>query len=74
MVSSQKKALRTSFRSATQATDSTWRGWMAKRAATIKLGHSALVQESSNRNKSKVLAMWKKRFIRWCPAGATPKS
>ena len=45
-VSRKKKPLRTSFRSATQATDSTCSGWSAKIAATIALraipaGHAA---------------------------------
>src|SRR6185369_2650747 len=36
-VENQNNALRTSFRSATQATDSTCRGWSANKAATNEL-------------------------------------
>ena len=40
MDSMKKNALNTSFRSDTQATDSTRKGWMANTAATKALRHS----------------------------------
>ncbi len=43
MVANQNRALSTSLRSATQATDSTCRGWTANRAATRKLRQTAPV-------------------------------
>ena len=64
IVSSQKKELRTSFRSAIHATDSTWRGWRANAAATKALCQRALVILLRTPNRSKVLAMWMIRFIR----------
>jgi hypothetical protein len=42
-VKKQKNALSTSFRSATQATDSTWSGCQANKAATITLGQPCFV-------------------------------
>ena len=43
MVSIQKKVERTSLRSAIQATDSTWRGCIANRAATKALDQTFFV-------------------------------
>jgi len=74
MVRSQKKALRRFFRSATHATDSTWRGWKAKRAATRALRQMVPVVFFSRVNKSRVLAMWSRRFVKWWKIGSRPKS
>lgn len=70
----KKRVLRTSFRSATQATDSTWTGWSANSAATKALRHRAPVIMSSSRNRSTVLAMWKATLVKWWPRGFRPNS
>ena len=50
IVSSQNRVLKTSFRSEIQATDSTWAGCTAKRAATMRLCHSAPVIRRNTKN------------------------
>ena len=47
----KKSPLKTSLRSATQATDSTRSGWMAKIAATHALGQSAPVIRRSAKSR-----------------------
>ena len=56
--------LKTSLRSATQATDSTRRGWMAKTAATHALGQSAPVIRRSTRNRRTAAAACKSTLVR----------
>jgi len=55
---------RTSLRSATHATDSTWRGWIAKSAATTALRHLAAVMSASTRNNSTTFTTWSRRFTK----------
>ena len=73
-VSIQKKALNTSLRSAAHATDSTWSGCQANKAATIALRHRAPVSCLNQRNNSKVLATWKSRLVTWWPPGFKPNN
>jgi hypothetical protein len=54
VVRSQRHVLRTSFRSATQATDSTCSGWTPKSAATSALRQGAPVIASSSQNTRSV--------------------
>ena len=63
-----------SFRSATQATDSTCAGWRAKSAATNALRQAAPVIRRSTRNQSAVLARWRARFVVWWSPACIPKS
>ncbi len=65
---------RTSFRSATHATDSTWVGWTAKRAATKALRQVAPVIRRKTRNTSTAFAAWNSTFTTWWAPGFTPKS
>ena len=60
----KKNALSTSFRSATQATDSTCSGCQANNAATQALRHSAPVMRLRTRKSSSVLAVCSSRFVR----------
>ena len=55
-VSSQKNVLSTSFRSDTQATDSTCSGWIANSAATTALRPTVPVMRRSAMNSSSVFA------------------
>jgi hypothetical protein len=50
----KKSPERTSFLSAIQATDSTWRGWTPKRAATQALGQRVPVIPRSTRKRAAV--------------------
>ena len=70
----KKNVLSTSLRSATQATDSTWRGWTANRAATKALRQTAPVMRRSRKKSRSVLARWNSRLVRWWPTGFKPKS
>ncbi|HAM36928.1 MAG TPA: hypothetical protein DEB40_06830 [Elusimicrobia bacterium] len=54
--------LSTSFLSATQATDSTCRGWIAKRAATHALRHGAPVMRDSAAKSSSTLRICRHRL------------
>jgi hypothetical protein len=63
-VSRKKNVLNTSFRSATQATDSTCSGWSANSAATIPLRHRAPVIFLSRMYSRRAFAIWKSRFVR----------
>ena len=56
--------LNTSLRSATQATDSTLRGWIAKTAATQALGQSAPVIRRRARNRTIAAAACKSTLVR----------
>jgi hypothetical protein len=64
--------LRTSFLSATHATDSTWSGCTAKSAATRALRHKAPVIREKSRNKSKTPTTWSTRFVVWYTPGDEP--
>jgi hypothetical protein len=55
-----------SFRSATQATDSTCSGCTPNSAAAKPLRHTEPVIRESTKNSSTVLRRWKKRLTRWC--------
>ncbi len=52
----KNSVLRTFFRSATHATDSTLSGCTANRAATSRLGPTRFVTQASSRNKSTELS------------------
>src|SRR5262249_42884225 len=69
-----KNALSVSLRSAIQATDSTWRGCRANRAATTALRHGALVMRCNNTKRRSVLATWNATFIRWCQPAWRPNN
>jgi hypothetical protein len=71
-VSIQKKPLSTSFRSATQATDSTRRGCTANRAAAIALRQTAPVSSRSARKSSTPLTACNATLLRWNPNGRRP--
>src|ERR1035441_993243 len=60
-----KKVLRTSLRSETQATDSTWMGCRAKRAATKALRQYAPVICLRRPKSSSELRVWKRRLVAW---------
>jgi hypothetical protein len=60
----KKKALSTSFRSATQATDSICKGCHANKAATKALRHTAPVICLSTAKRRSVLVMWNPRFTK----------
>jgi hypothetical protein len=62
-VSIKNNALSTSFRSDTQATDSTWSGCTAKKAATRALAHSAPVIEDITMKSRIVPARWIRTFV-----------
>src|SRR5580704_2405971 len=64
-VSIQNSVLRTSFRSDTQATDSTWSGCAANSAATNALGPSRPVIAWSRPNRSSVFTMCSSRLVTW---------
>ena len=64
----------TSFRSATQATDSTWVGWTAKSAATSALRQVAPVIRRKTRNTSTAFAACRTTFTTWWAPGLMPKS
>ena len=68
----KKKALRTSFRSAIHATDSTCSGCSANKAATNALRQRAPVRRFSATNSRLALTLWSKRLVRWCPLGFNP--
>ena len=53
-----------SFRSATHATDSTRKGWIAKTAATKALGQKRPVMLDRTSNRSKVVTAWSATFVR----------
>jgi hypothetical protein len=56
-VRNQKKALSTSFRSATHATDSTCIGWSANKVATSELCQSEPVKRSRRSKRSTEVAV-----------------
>ena len=66
--------LRTSFRSATQATDSTRNGWMAKMAATKALGQRSPVIRRRTRNSKIAVAACSSTLVAWCPPASSPYS
>ena len=72
MVKNRKKVLKTSFRSAAHTTDSTWRGWIAKRAATDALLQRDPVILRSSKKRKAVLMAWRVTLVKWCPAGFNP--
>jgi hypothetical protein len=73
-VRNQKKALSTSLRSATQATDSTCSGCSAKRNATSALGQRAAVMRRNTANSSKALSACSQTLVRWCHPLSMPKN
>ena len=58
-----------SFRSATQATDSTRNGWMANRAAAKAAGQQSPVMRNSTRNSSTATAACSSTFMKMMAAG-----
>ena len=73
-VSMKNKVLNTSFRSATHATDSTWSGCNAKKAATRKLRPCAPVTRLSQRKSKPLLAACRSKFTQCGPAAPLPNS
>jgi hypothetical protein len=71
-VQRKKNVLSTSFRSEAQATDSTWSGCHAKRAATSKDGQNLPVRALSKRSSRTELAVCKRRFVKRKPRGFIP--
>ena len=59
----KNKPLKTSFRSVTQATDSTRKGCSAKRAAAKALGHNRAVICQSTRNSNTAAAACKTTLV-----------
>ena len=72
VVAHQKTVLRTSLRSAIQATDSTWAGCTANNAATHALRQTAPVMSSNNPNNSNVASACHATFIRWWAPASMP--
>ena len=72
MVSIQKKVLTTFLRSATQATESTFMGCMAKSAATKALLQKAPVIHLKTMKSKRLFAMWNIRPVKWCFPGCNP--
>src|SRR5258708_25529303 len=72
-VSRKKNMLKTSFRSATHATDSTRRGCSPKKAATTKLRQIAPVARFKTRKSRTVFAQWSMILPKWCPQAFKPK-
>ena len=70
----KKNVLNTSFRSDTQATDSTCRGWRAKRAATKALRQTAPVIRRHRAKSSSVLPTCSATFTKWGPQAFWPKT
>ena len=64
MVSMKNKPLSTSLRSATHATDSTRKGWMAKTAATKALRQRAPVICRRSRKSTMTDAVWSRTLVR----------
>src|ERR1019366_8074288 len=64
--SNPKKALSESFRSATQATDSTWNGCRAKTNATHALRQRLPVERLRNAKSSSTASAWSSTLVRWC--------
>src|SRR5260370_32788361 len=64
-VTNPKNVESTSFRSDTQATDSTWIGCKPKRAATKAPRQTAPVMRRSTRKSREVLAACNRRFVKW---------
>ena len=62
------------LRSAIQATESTCTGWSANRAAAMALAPRRPVIRRSTANSSSVFSVCRRRLLRWCPAGLSPKS
>ena len=69
MASHQNSALRTSLRSAIQATDSTWRGCQANRAATRALRQNAAVMRRSSQEKQEAVGGVQEEAGQMMPAG-----
>src|SRR5262249_32294168 len=67
-----KNVLSTSFRSDTQATDSTWSGRHAKSPATSADGQSFCVIPLRKRNSRTELAVCKSRLVKRNPPGFNP--
>ena len=65
--------LRTFFRSAIHATDSTFMGCKAKSAATTRLRHAKLVALSRIRKSSTAFAAWRSTLTVCGPSGFKPK-
>src|SRR5664280_1160940 len=72
IASDQNRVLKTSFRSATQATDSTCRGCNPNRPARMALGQCAPVSRRKSRKIKTVFAECKKMFVRCSPAAVGP--
>ena len=72
-VSIRKNVLSTSFRSETQATDSTCSGCSANRAATRALRHRAPVIRKSIRSRTTALPACSSTLVRWCPPAHSRK-
>jgi hypothetical protein len=70
----QKSALSVSLRSATHATDSTWRGCSANAPATKALRPRAFVHRVSHTSSSTVFATCSARSVAWCRPARRPKS
>ena len=63
-----------SLRSATQATDSTLKGWIAKIAATKALRQVNPVVRRRTRKSRMAVAAWRATFVKWCQPASIPKS
>ena len=72
IASDQNRVLKTSFRSATQATDSTCRGCNPNRPARTALGQCLPVSRRKHRKINTVFAACNKIFVRCGPAAVDP--